>query len=50
MERQYEAWRVAFGETMSRDDYYDRLRNLTETGNAVKVVIEYLQNKKQGTA
>jgi hypothetical protein len=50
LEQQYEVWQVAFGETMSRDEYYDRLRNLAETGNAVKRLVEYIQSKKSGNA
>jgi len=45
---QYERWRFALGEDLSKTDYYNQVRELSETGNAVKNLIAQLL-KKQGT-
>lgn len=45
---QYERWRSAMGEGLSKTDYYNQVRELPETGNAVRNLIAQLL-KKQGT-
>ena len=44
----YDRWRFAIGESLSKTDYYNQVRELPETGNAVKNLIAQLL-KKQGT-
>jgi len=46
LEERYEGWRLALGENLSRKEYFELVRNLAETGNSVKRVIDHLQTKK----
>jgi hypothetical protein len=46
LEKEYERWRTAFGQDMSKRDYFERLLNLEDTGIAVKSVIGYLPRKQ----
>jgi hypothetical protein len=46
VEQQYESWCIALGENLSRIEYFERLRDLTETGDAVKRLLDHLQSKK----
>jgi len=46
LEEHYETWRIALGENLSRSEYFDCLRDLAETGDAVKQVLVHLQGKK----
>jgi hypothetical protein len=48
LERQYEKWRMAFGEEIGRNEYFRQLLPLEETGQGVRRVIEYLQRSKAG--
>jgi hypothetical protein len=46
LEQHYETWCVALGEGLSKDEYFDCLRDLAETGDAVKQVLAHLKSKK----
>ena len=39
LEAQYANWLVAFGGSLSKDDYFSKLLSLNETGDAVKRLI-----------
>jgi hypothetical protein len=49
LERQFENWSIAFDESLSKDHYLDNVRNLHETGEAVKKVIDNLRDKRSVT-
>jgi len=44
----HEKWCIAFGQELTRPDYFQRLLRLEETGAAVKDLIGYLQRKPDG--
>lgn len=39
LEAQYDKWLKAFGEGLSKDEYFSKLLSLDETGDAVKRLI-----------
>ena len=39
LEAQYATWLMAFGGSLSKDDYFSKLLSLNETGDAVKRLI-----------
>ncbi|HXX72848.1 MAG TPA: hypothetical protein VEI80_04065 [Candidatus Acidoferrales bacterium] len=41
----YVKWCSAFGQEITRRDYFQRLLRLEETGTAAKKVIEYMQKQ-----
>jgi len=41
----YVKWCSAFGQEITRRDYFERLLRLEETGTAAKKVIEYMQKQ-----
>jgi len=46
LEGEYERWCKAFGEEISKREYFERLLNLDETGAAVKSVIVYVRQRQ----
>jgi hypothetical protein len=46
LEERYEGWRLALGGDLSRNEYFEHLRNSAETGDAVKRVIDHLRSRK----
>jgi hypothetical protein len=46
LEQRYGSWRIAFGDNLSKNEYFERLRDLSGTGDAVKSVLNYLQSKR----
>jgi hypothetical protein len=50
LDREYERWRVAFGEELTRREYFEQLLHLEETGEAVKSVIRHVENKRSESA
>ena len=45
LEERFEGSRLALGENLSKNEYFETLRNLAETGDAVKRVIDHLQTR-----
>jgi len=45
LEAQYAPWLMAFGGSLSKDDYFSKLLSLNETGEAVKKLIMRNQTK-----
>jgi hypothetical protein len=45
LERQFESWRIACGGKLEKAYYFEQVRNLAETGGAVKKVIDFMRNK-----
>ena len=44
IESAYPAWSKAYGR-LTKQEYYDRLEGLNETGRGVKDIIQYLKSK-----
>jgi hypothetical protein len=45
LDAEYASWRKAFGGSLRKDEYFAKLLSLSETGGAVKKLIEHIQNK-----
>ncbi len=45
LENAYSAWNKAYAGNLTRKEYYVKLESLTETGRAVKDVIQHLRGK-----
>lgn len=46
LEDAYGKWLRAFGDRLTKDQYYDRLERMEETGQAVRDVIRGLRGKR----
>ena len=41
----YSSWKKAFSNNLSKDEYYAKIEALSETGPAVKSIVQYLRGK-----
>ncbi len=46
LENTYSSWNKAFGGSLTKEDYYTKLEELSETGRAVKDLIQHLRGKR----
>jgi len=49
IESAYSVWNRGYGD-LTKQAYYDKLERLSETGRAVKEIIQYVKSKDEGRA
>lgn len=46
LDNAYSTWKKAYGGNLTKDEYFNRLEKLSETGGAARELIRYLRRKK----